>query len=59
MASDIAAGLGYLHSKNICHGDLKCDNVLLAKRDSGEVADAEGGAPANLLLAKVGGGGLT
>jgi mitogen-activated protein kinase kinase kinase 11 len=28
-ARDVAAGLAHLHSQNICHGDLKCENVLL------------------------------
>jgi serine/threonine protein kinase len=27
--ADVAAGLGYLHSRNVCHGDLKLENVLL------------------------------
>lgn len=26
---DVAEGLAYLHKLNVCHGDLKCDNVLL------------------------------
>jgi serine/threonine protein kinase len=28
---DIAAGLSYLHQRNVCHGDLKLDNVLLRR----------------------------
>jgi streptomycin 6-kinase len=27
--ADIAAGLFYLHERNVCHGDLKTENVLL------------------------------
>jgi serine/threonine protein kinase len=28
-AADVAAGVSYLHSRHVCHGDLKCENVLL------------------------------
>lgn len=28
-ASDVASGLVYLHSRSVCHGDLKWENVLL------------------------------
>lgn len=30
-ARDIAQGMAYLHALNVCHGDLKCENVLLAQ----------------------------
>ena len=33
-ARDVAAGLSHLHSQNICHGDLKCENVLLRSDSS-------------------------
>lgn len=28
-AKDVAAGMAYLHSCHVCHGDLKCENILL------------------------------
>lgn len=28
-AADVASGLAYLHSRTVCHGDLKWENVLL------------------------------
>lgn len=30
LIRSICSGLGYVHSKGIVHGDLKCDNILLS-----------------------------
>eukprot|EP00878_Enallax_costatus_P002645 GHUV01002830.1.p1 GENE.GHUV01002830.1~~GHUV01002830.1.p1 ORF type:complete len:787 (+),score=114.21 GHUV01002830.1:311-2362(+) len=48
-AADVAAGISYLHSRNVCHGDLKCENCLLKS----EPQDPDG------LLAKVADFGLS
>jgi mitogen-activated protein kinase kinase kinase 11 len=37
-ARDVALGLAHLHAQNICHGDLKCENVLLRS----DTSDPEG-----------------
>lgn len=35
----IVAGLNYIHSKNICHRDLKPDNILLEKDQQVKLID--------------------
>lgn len=48
-AANVAAGLSYLHSRNVCHGDLKWENVLLQT----ESQDPEG------VIAKIADFGLS
>ncbi|XP_075221414.1 testis-specific serine/threonine kinase [Lycorma delicatula] len=35
----MASGLQYLHSKNIAHRDLKCENILLSRKFHVKIAD--------------------
>jgi serine/threonine protein kinase len=48
-ARDVASGMTYLHSRQVCHGDLKCENVLVKSDPS----DPDG------LVAKVADFGLS
>jgi len=35
----LVSAVGYLHGRDIAHRDLKCENILLASRDSIKIAD--------------------
>ncbi|OJA18792.1 hypothetical protein AZE42_10013 [Rhizopogon vesiculosus] len=39
ILSDVASALQYLHSKNIVHGDLTSNNILINEKDEVFVAD--------------------
>jgi serine/threonine protein kinase len=58
-AADVAAGVSYLHSRNVCHGDLKCENVLLRSEpqdpDGAMAKVADFGLSRALAFGQVGG----
>ncbi len=39
LAIGIAEGLSYLHSKNVLHGDLKSNNILLNEKSNPKISD--------------------
>ena len=39
LIRSICNGLGYVHSKGIVHGDLKCDNILLSDEKKIKIGD--------------------
>ena len=39
LIRSICSGLGYVHSKGIVHGDLKCDNILLSDEKQVKIGD--------------------
>jgi len=39
LIRSICSGLGYVHSKGIVHGDLKCDNILLSDEKRVKIDD--------------------
>jgi len=52
MVTGIAAGLNYLHGKNITHADLKCDNVLISSNGTPLLADFGMSTRAELTASK-------
>ena len=60
IARDIAQGMAYLHALNVCHGDLKCENVLLCFAEGvGSSVAPDGSGPAVPFHAKVADFGLS
>ena len=53
LLSQIAAGCSYIHAKNIIHGDLKPDNVLLKTPLQGGSATNQAQLVAKVRLAPV------
>jgi serine/threonine protein kinase len=39
LINDVARGLNYAHSKNVIHGDLKPDNILITKTLEAKITD--------------------
>ena len=50
---DIAAGLQYLHSRNVTHCDLKCDNILVSEYGRMKITDFGISQPKKFFMEKL------